>query len=75
MPVTVDTLQRRESLTADDFAFLQGVTKATSLPGAPDGKYEILRFATSFRLEPDAIETVTLAHEPSGWKVDGYFVR
>jgi 5-methyltetrahydropteroyltriglutamate--homocysteine methyltransferase len=29
VPVTVDTLKRREALTAEDFAFLKGVTKGT----------------------------------------------
>jgi hypothetical protein len=54
---------------------LQNVTKATSLPGAPDGQYEVLQFATSFAQKAHAVETVTLAHEPSGWKVDGYFIK
>jgi DNA-binding CsgD family transcriptional regulator len=54
---------------------LQNVTKATSLPGLPDGQYEILQFATRFAHKPDAIETVTLAHDSSGWKVDGYFIK
>jgi DNA-binding CsgD family transcriptional regulator len=54
---------------------LQKVLKATSLPGAPDGQYEVLQFATGFAKKPGAIETVTLAHEPSGWKVDGYFIK
>ena len=38
---------------------LQTVTKATSLPGAPDGQYEILQFMTSFEKKPAAVETVT----------------
>jgi DNA-binding CsgD family transcriptional regulator len=65
----------RQPLGAVTSRVLQTVTKATSLPGAPDGHYEILRFATSFAQKANAIETVTLAHEPSGWRVDGYFIR
>ena len=53
---------------------LKTVTKANALPGAPDGQYEILQFATDFAQKGPGIETVTLAHEPSGWKVDGYFI-
>lgn len=54
---------------------LKGVTKAKTLPGAPDGDYEIVQFDTSFANKAAATETVVLAHEPSGWKVDGYFIR
>ena len=53
---------------------LEGVTKACSLPGAPDGEYEVLQFRTSFANKKDAVETIVLAHEPSGWRVNGYFV-
>lgn len=65
----------RQQLGLVSSRVLQSVTKATSLPGVPDGQYEILQFATSFAQKPDAIETVTLAHENSGWKVDGYFIK
>lgn len=65
----------RRPLGAVSSRVLQSVTKATSLPGAPDGQYEILQFTTSFAQKPEATETVTLAHEPSGWKVDGYFIK
>jgi Protein of unknown function (DUF4019) len=54
---------------------VKSVTKATSLPGAPDGEYEVVEFQTSFAQKIDATETIVLAHEPSGWKVDGYFIR
>jgi DNA-binding CsgD family transcriptional regulator len=65
----------RQPLGSVSSRVLQNVTKATSLPGAPDGHYEVLRFATSFAHKANAIETVTLAHEPSGWRVDGYFIK
>jgi DNA-binding CsgD family transcriptional regulator len=54
---------------------LKSVIKATELPSMPVGQYEILQFATSFAQKPDTIETVTLARESSGWKVDGYFIN
>ena len=53
---------------------LQGAEAASKLPGAPDGEYEILQFDTSFA-NKEAIETVVLAREASGWRVDGYFIR
>ena len=53
---------------------LKGVTKAKSLPGAPDGEYEIVKFKTSFAHKADATETVVLSREASGWKVVGYFI-
>jgi DNA-binding CsgD family transcriptional regulator len=51
---------------------LQKVIKATSVPGLPDGQYEILQFDTHFAKKGGAMELMTLAHEGSGWKVDGY---
>ena len=64
----------RQQLGAVSTRTLQTVNKATSLPDVPEGQYEILQFATSFANKPDLIETVSMAHEPSGWKVDGYFI-
>ena len=49
--------------------------QATSLPGVPDGQYDVLTFSTEFAAKHDAVETVVLADEPGGWKVDGYFIR
>ncbi len=54
---------------------LASVTKATSLPGAPTGEYELLEFHTDFAAKKEAIETVVLAKEQVGWRVDGYFIR
>ncbi|MEO5586721.1 MAG: DUF4019 domain-containing protein [Novosphingobium sp.] len=54
---------------------LKSVTKASALPGAPAGEYEVLQFETAFAHKSGAIETITLVREPSGWKVAGYFVR
>jgi hypothetical protein len=65
----------RSAMGAVSSRELKDVIKATKLPGAPDGQYEVLQFATRFAQKPDAIETVTLAREASGWKVDGYFIK
>jgi len=65
----------REQLGAVSSRSVKSVTKATSLPGAPDGQYEIVQFETSFASKASATETVVLSNEASGWKVDGYFIR
>jgi hypothetical protein len=59
-------LQHR-SLTED--------THATTLPGAPDGDYEVLRYSSQFARKADAVETLILANENGTWKVAGYFIR
>jgi len=65
----------REPLGAVLSRSLKSVVKTSSLPGAPDGQYEVLQFQTRFAQKTDAMETVVLALEPSGWKVDGYFIQ
>jgi hypothetical protein len=52
-----------------------GEKHATQLPGAPDGDYRILTFNTRFAHKQAAVETVVLAHEAAGWRVDGYFIK
>jgi hypothetical protein len=48
----------------------------TSLPGAPDGKYVVVQFETSFKNKQDAIETVTPMQGADGtWKISGYYIR
>jgi hypothetical protein len=49
---------------------------AESLPSAPDGKYVVLRYETSFEKKKSAIETVTPMEDPDGtWRVSGYFIK
>ena len=49
---------------------------ATSLPGAPDGQYVILKFASSFENKASAIETITPMMDTDGtWRVSGYYIR
>ncbi len=49
---------------------------ATSLPGAPDGQYVVIRFETSFEHKKQAVETVTPMMDQDGkWHVSGYYIR
>ncbi|MEW5723696.1 MAG: DUF4019 domain-containing protein, partial [Thermodesulfobacteriota bacterium] len=44
----------------------------TSLPGAPDGRYVVIQFKTSFEKKKEAIETVTpLLDQDGAWRVSG----
>ena len=48
----------------------------TSLPGAPDGEYVVIQFATSFENKKTAIETVTPMMDKDGkWRVSGYYIK
>jgi hypothetical protein len=48
----------------------------TSMPGAPDGKYVVIQYDTSFAKKKHAVETVTPMLEKDGqWKVSGYFIN
>lgn len=53
---------------------LKSATYTESLPGAPPGKYVVIRYESSFD-SGSYIETVTPLKEQDGeWKVSGYFV-
>ena len=48
----------------------------TSLPGAPDGKYVVIQFKTSFENKKSSIETITPMLDKDGkWRVSGYFIK
>ncbi|MBU8901898.1 MAG: DUF4019 domain-containing protein, partial [Victivallales bacterium] len=48
----------------------------TSLPGAPDGKYVVIQFKSSFENKKSAIETITpILDEDGKWRVSGYFIK
>jgi len=54
----------------------RAVKEATSVPGAPDGQYVVMEFATSFANKSSAIETVTFTREADGrWRAAGYYIR
>jgi hypothetical protein len=49
---------------------------ATSLPGAPDGQYVVIRYRTSFSNKKSATETVTPMMDKDGhWRVSGYYIK
>lgn len=51
-------------------------TYTQSLPGAPDGEYVVIQFATSFENKESAIETITpMLDNDGGWRVSGYFIK
>jgi len=48
----------------------------TTLPGAPDGQYVVLRFEAVYKAKAAAVETVTVMVDPNGaWRVSGYFIK
>ena len=73
----------KESLTAVRSPLGKVITRrlksarfATTLPGAPDGKYVVIQFNTSFEHKKQAVETITPMQEADGaWKVSGYFIK
>lgn len=51
-------------------------TFAEKLPGAPNGKYVVLQYASEDTKKAEVIETVVLMLREDGtWKVSGYFVK
>jgi hypothetical protein len=51
-------------------------TYTTSLPGAPDGEYLVIKFKSSFENKKSAIETVTpMMDKDEKWRVSGYYMR
>jgi hypothetical protein len=51
-------------------------TYATSLPGAPPGKYVVVVYATDFAGRRAAKEVITPMLEKDGrWRVSGYYIR
>jgi hypothetical protein len=56
-------------------AHILGVTKTTTLPGAPDGEYGVLTYSAAFTNKASAVETVILARDGEQWKIVGYFIR
>ncbi len=47
-----------------------------SLPGAPDGKYVVVEFTTSFEQKKSGAETAIMSLEKDGaWRAVGYFIK
>jgi hypothetical protein len=48
----------------------------TMLPGAPDGEYVVIIFASSFQNKQSAVETITPMLDKDGtWRVSGYYMK
>jgi hypothetical protein len=48
----------------------------TSLPGAPDGEYVVIRYRSSFANKEEAVETVTPMRDKDGqWRGSGYSLK
>lgn len=54
---------------------LLSANSMTSLPGAPDGQYVVIRYRAKFEKKRAAIETVTPMLDDGDWKVSGYYVK
>ena len=55
---------------------LQSATPKSALPGAPDGQYVVIQFASSFEHKANAVETVTPIMDTDGkWHVSGYYIK
>ncbi|HEU4852649.1 MAG TPA: DUF4019 domain-containing protein [Telluria sp.] len=47
-----------------------------TLPGAPEGEYVVVTYATSFENKPGMTETVIPMKDKDGaWRVSGYFIK
>jgi len=55
---------------------VKDATYLTTMPGAPDGEYVVIRFDTSFQNKKSAVETVTPMLDKDGrWRVSGYYIK
>ena len=55
---------------------LQSSDYRRSLPGAPDGEYVVIQYATTFENKKSAIETITPMKDKDGvWRVSGYYIK
>ena len=55
---------------------LQSASYQRSLPGAPDGEYVVIQYASSFENKKSATETITPMKDKDGvWRVSGYFIK
>ncbi len=55
---------------------LKSADYTTTLPGAPDGQYVVIRYDSSFANKKSAIETVVPMLDQGGqWRVSGYFIK
>ncbi len=65
----------RGSFGALESRKLQKSDYKTALPGAPDGEYVVVEYASSFAHKASTVETVILQKQTGAWRVAGYFMR
>jgi len=54
---------------------LMGAQLTTTLPGAPEGRYVVIQYRTSFEKKPSAVETVTPMKDDGEWRISGYYIK
>ncbi len=55
---------------------LKSATYSKTSPGAPDGKYVVIQYESSFEHKQAAVETVTPMLDKDGtWRVSGYYIK
>ena len=68
--------QVRSPLGAVKSRTLKSADYTTTLPGAPDGEYVVVKYATTFENKADATETIIPMKDRDGaWRVSGYFIK
>lgn len=65
----------REPLGALVSRTIKTVSAHSALPGAPEGQYMIVTFATDFAEASGTTETVVMSLEDGRWGVVGYFIK
>ena len=53
---------------------LSNVQRTSTVPGEPDGEFQIMQFQTHFENKGRSIETVVMMMGADGWEVAGYFI-
>jgi hypothetical protein len=55
---------------------LVSASYSNSLPGAPEGEYEVLIYETIFEHKPVAHETIiAMLEKDAAWRVAGYYIK
>lgn len=55
---------------------LKAATYTRALPGAPEGEYVVVQFATDFDKRAGLTETITPMKDKDGaWRVSGYYIK
>lgn len=61
--------------TVEERSIMRSV-HVTELPGAPDGHYVVIQYATTFEYKKESVETVTpMLTDDGTWRVSGYYLK